>query len=90
MILPAPDVLPEKKEQPVPESSRAAVAAGSKGHNRRWVRITGCIVCVICVLLLVLYGYYARVIDRRLQGGPFADSVNVYAAPAEFVCGRRE
>lgn len=39
------------------------------------------------MLLLALYLYYARVIDQRLQGGPFADSVNVYAAPLSLSVG---
>ncbi len=41
----------------------------------------------LLVLFLVLYGYYARAIDQRLQGGPFADSVNVYASPVSLSVG---
>jgi penicillin-binding protein 1B len=51
------------------------------------VRIAGGAVAVVCVLFLALYGYYARVIDQRMQGGPFADSVNVYAAPLSLSVG---
>jgi penicillin-binding protein 1B len=89
MIVPAPEVLPEKKDQ---DQRIAAVAAWLKARikalaKRRWVKITGGTVAGLCVLLLAVYGYYARVIDQRLQGGPFADSVNVYAAPLSLSVG---
>ncbi len=89
MIVPAPEVLPEKKDQ---DQRIAAVAAWIKERvkdlaKRRWVKITAGTVAGLCLLLLAVYGYYARVIDQRLQGGPFADSVNVYAAPLSLSVG---
>ncbi len=87
MIVPAPDVLPEKKDQRVAVWVAWVQTRVKQLATRRWVKITGGIVCAVCVLLLVLYGYYARVIDQRLQGGPFADSVNVYAAPLSLSVG---
>ncbi len=93
VIISAPDALPEKQEQPAPELSRAQRLAASLKRwarqlaSRRWARICAAAAALACVLFLVVYGYYARVIDQRLQGGPFADSVNVYAAPLSLSVG---
>ncbi len=89
VIIPAPDALPEKKEHPVPEFSRSQRLASAIKHlaKRRWVWICGAAAAVPLLLFLGLYGYYARAIDQRLQGGPFADSVNVYAAPLSLSVG---
>jgi penicillin-binding protein 1B len=84
MILPAPDVVPEKKDQRVTIWVKTRL---KQLAERRWVRISGGAVSVACVLLLAVYGYYARVIDQRLRDGPFADSVNVYAAPLSLSVG---
>jgi penicillin-binding protein 1B len=93
MILHAPDALQEKIERPIPKPSPGRRAAEwiKQLKERRWVRITalatGATVCACCVMFLGLYGYYARVIDQRMHGGPFADSVNIYAAPLTLTVG---
>jgi penicillin-binding protein 1B len=85
MALPAPDVLPE------PSRANRAKTWLKQFTSRRRVRITGWAaggtVSVICVLLLALYAWYAHVIDQRLRSGPFADSVNIYAAPLSLSVG---
>ncbi|HZL56451.1 MAG TPA: transglycosylase domain-containing protein, partial [Bryobacteraceae bacterium] len=44
-----------------------------------------CTVLIPVFLLFTVFGiayeHYARIIDRHMEGGPFADSVNIYGAP---------
>jgi penicillin-binding protein 1B len=41
----------------------------------------------VSVFFGVLYVHYSRLIDKRLRGGAFPDSVNIYAAPSNLSVG---
>lgn len=47
----------------------------------------GISLAILFAVTAIFYVQYSRVIDRQLQAGPFADSVNVYAAPLELSVG---
>src|SRR5438874_4578404 len=50
--------------------------------------IAACIPLVILsVFLAASYIHYSRLIDKRLHGGAFPDSVNIYAAPLSLSVG---
>src|ERR1700731_4471241 len=54
-------------------------------HRLKIAQLAGGIpLAIVLLLAVVFYIYYSRLIDRQLQAGPFADSVNIYAAPLEL------
>ncbi len=94
MIIPPPEMeapLVADQSEPKPSRGKQLAAWTRQVAQRRWVKVTGlaaaCFVALACILFLGLYAWYSRVIDRRLQGGPFADSVNIYAAPLVLSVG---
>ena len=68
-----------------PESQRSRWSALTRVFCRRRFVIAGWVLgvplVVGAVLLLVSYHRYSKLIDARLKDGPFADAVNIYAAP---------
>lgn len=49
--------------------------------------VAGIPLAIVLFLAVIFYVHYSRLIDRQLQAGPFADSVNIYAAPLELSAG---
>ena len=77
---------------PTPDlkGSRFTRIAKARAHGlgrflRRHQTAIFCTVLIPVFLLFTVFGiayeHYARIIDRHMEGGPFADSVNIYGAP---------
>jgi penicillin-binding protein 1B len=85
MLLPSPEEQPESQ----PEESQWQVAfrrvfTRNFYTPRRLVIAAwavGIPLAFAALILLVSYRHYAKLIDARLKDGPFAGSVNIYAAP---------
>ncbi len=79
----------ENKPEIAPETdNRSAVR---EARIKRRLKIAGLAagipLAIVLLLALVFYIRYSRLIDRQLQAGPFADSVNIYAAPLQLSAG---
>jgi penicillin-binding protein 1B len=69
----------ENTHRPVGTSRRLEIAA----------RVAGFSLAVLFVICGVVYFQCARHVDRQLESGVFADSVNIYASPLYLLVGDR-
>src|SRR5580704_14731446 len=86
---PTPIFPAENKPEIEPKTdNRSALRAA---QTKRRLKIAGLAagipLTIVLLLALVFYIRYSRLIDRQLQAGPFADSVNIYAAPLQLSAG---
>lgn len=76
---------------PVPEKrvrSEKAETSTSRSNWRRWLLYAGTFGVVTSVIVgSVVYVHYSRLIDEKLEGGPFPNTSMVFAAPRTIYVG---
>src|SRR6185312_1290154 len=85
MLLPAEEQPESKSEEPLRQPAWHSIFTRGRVVIAAWA--LGIPVALASILLLVSYHRYAKLIDARLKHGPFADSVNIYAAPLTVSSG---
>ena len=84
-------VSPAENKPTTDDDSFPKTSALKNGETRRRLKIAGWAagtpLAIVLLLSVILYMRDSRLIDRQLQAGPFADSVNIYAAPLELSAG---
>jgi penicillin-binding protein 1B len=72
------------KERTLSRRLRARSYAFGRWLRRHQTAIFCSVLIPLCLFLTafgIVYLHYARIIDRHMEGGPFADAVNIYGAP---------